>query len=375
MELFGKYNHLLTFTGYGLIFINWGFLAKGIREIAAEQKNAATIVHEIVSTKIFLWLISSIVILGLIALLYQGPDVLLLVGLALLANLGQAVNLDFYFYATKNTIIPSVAKLSGQILFLLLLLGFIKSSEDIYYLFFFLLLFQFLEAFINFIYFKKQVQIYKVVLSYRKSFAVLKNNFYLGLGAKTSFLTFSIPIILIPLFYDNKALGAYMLAYKIFLFMTGIFSIGTLVISPYVVQYIKERKANIYQLFSFTLLAFIFTGFLGGALIYYFHEDFIAYFFQEEFMSSSKYFFPFMCILVPIWGAYTCLIIFINNLLLDRLYSGVSLIQLTLIAIVTPLLLNYELILYTIYLVAFSTLISAVIYFKIIYSRLRTIIN
>jgi O-antigen/teichoic acid export membrane protein len=371
LELYGKYNHLLTFAGYGLVLINWGFLAKGIREIASNNKNTEDVVHEIVSTRLVLWLISSIILVALMLVVYQNIEALLLISLALIANFAQAINLDFYFYAKKNTVIPSLSRLAGQILFLILLIGFIKSSDDIYYLFFFLILLQFLEAIINYLYSNRVLKIAKISLNFRKSFTVLKKNLHLGFGAKTSFLTFSIPILLIPYFYNNEVLGAYMIAYKVFLLMTGVFSIGTLVLSPYVVKYIEERNDKILKIFRRAILAFFIIGFLGGSIIYIFHEYLIEYFFDEEFRSANQYFFSFMYVLVPIWGIYTCMVIFINNLILDRLYSAVSLVQLVIIGILTPVLLYFDLLIHTTYLIAFMTFISAVIYFKTIITKLR----
>ena len=265
IELYGKYNHLITIAGYGLVFINWGFLAKGIREIGSNNKNSIDVVHEIISTRVVLWLVSTIILVIITIAVYQNIEAVVLILLALTANLGQALNLDFYFYAKKNTIIPSIARLIGQILFLILLLFFVESSEDIYYLFFFLIIFQFSETVINYSFSKGMLSISSLSVNLKKSFYVIRSNFHLGFGAKTSFLTFSIPI---PYFYSNEVLGAYMIAYKVFLLMTGIFSIGALVLSPFVVKYLQEKNKKLIKILSYSLLTFLIVGFIGGSVIF-----------------------------------------------------------------------------------------------------------
>ena len=371
IELYGKYNHLLTIAGYGLVLINWGFLAKGIREIASNNKKTVDVVHEIISTRVVLWLVSTATLIIITTTVYQNIDALILIVLALVANLGQALNLDFYFYAKKNTVIPSIARLMGQILFLTLLLLFVESSSDIYYLFFFLILFQFSETLINYLFSKGILSIRKISLNFKKSFGVLKSNFHLGFGAKTSFLTFSIPILLIPYFYSNEVLGAYMIAYKIFLLMMGVFSIGTLVLSPFIVKYLQEKDDKIISILRLAVLGFLSVGLLGGSIVYVLHDYLIDYFFESEFKSANQYFFSFMYVLVPIWGIYTCTVIFLNNMILDRLYSIVSFIQLIIIGIFTPILMHLELLIYSIYLIAVITFISSMVYLKIITNKLK----
>ena len=60
-ENYGVYNYAITIAGYAFLPANWGFLAKGIRDVAADKKNSSPIVNYILSSRINLWIYGSII--------------------------------------------------------------------------------------------------------------------------------------------------------------------------------------------------------------------------------------------------------------------------------------------------------------------------
>jgi PST family polysaccharide transporter len=373
VENYGLYNYVVTIASYAFLLGNWGFLAKGIREISITDNkfDKENIVNDIVSARIVLWLIGSLITFIVILISSKLKlDLLFYVGLAILSNLGLALAVDFYFYGKKDTFIPSLSHFTAQVFFLIMIFFLIKDNNDLSKLLFVSFFMYMIEASILFFYYLKENQL-NIKLNVSKAFILLKQNFYLGLGAKVNFFQNSIPIIIIPLFLSQFSLGIFSASFKIVSIISLVLQSSGLVFSPWIakskIKSIPEKKALFYKLF----FGYIIVAILSSTFVFFAGKHISKLLLGNDFVDTIEIIELFALLYLPIFPVYTLLTLFINNYSKDKQYFTGSLIQLITVALLLPIFLYFWDLKGVVITLSISTFIVCLYYFEKIYSSFK----
>lgn len=362
-ENYGIYTYIITIASYSFLLANWGFLAKGIREIANPKFENYEVIQSITSSRFVLWLIGGCSV-GLGFYLFSSDAQLIgYIVLAILANLGMSITIDYHFYGIKDALTPSLVHFGGQLLFLILIVFFVENKSDIVILLGISILYKLLEALVLFyIYQKKNDHTLKFKFSLTQTFEVFKNNFYLGLGSKASFFQSSFPILIIPYFLTQSDLGVYSAAYKLFLTTSLLIQSMNLVFSPWIVESKANQKKS-RLLFIRLSMVYLLLGMLISVFFLVFGDLLIDWLFGDEFESSKIIIQYFAYFLIPIWPIFMLLSSFMNNYVKDQSFFKINIIQVLVIIILTPLLLKYFGLLGVVLSSTVSTLLLICLYF------------
>lgn len=349
---------------YSFLLANWGFLAKGIREVAGKVKKNT--VDDIVSTRLTLWLFGSLVGTLIAFLIWKDSEMSYLIILAQLTNLGAVFSVDFYFLGKKNTFIPGLLRFLSQLLFLGLIWLFFMKWNSIFLVLLLLTIIKLVEGLSFYGIFKstsKSKAIPKV--KFKKSLTVLRSNFHLGLGSKMSFITLSLPLILIPFYYSETTLGIYSVAHKLFIVLITIFSVINIVLAPYIVEKIKINVGQLKRNYHKNLLLIGGISLIIGSVFYILRVQIIELLFESSYYDAIDLI-PYFALLTPIWGVYTITTAYINNLGLDKSYAKSSVFHLLISLVMTIMALNFFELKYVIPALAVSTfLITLFLYTRV----------
>lgn len=370
-ENYGIYNYVMTIASYAFLLANWGFLAKGIRDIAKKPKNSEKVVEFITSGRIILWFIGGIVGLIICLLLFGFTEMVFLIFIAIMANFGLALTIDYNFYALKNTFLPSLSLFISQILFLILVFLFIDGQEDLKFVLLFNLIYRLFEA-LFLIYFYKLNKTFKLTFSLKKTYNLISENFSLGLGSKASFFQSSFPILIIPFFLSQYHLGVFTAAFKFFLILSLVLQTINLVISPWIVEAREKNIKSQRSLFIKLFYGYLLIGLISTVIIYLTGEFFIILLFGNEFLQSVTILKYFAICLLPIWPSYMILASYMNNLEKDRAYLYGSLITLVIIVTMVPVGLMFFGLKGVVFAMSFSTIVVSVYFFIIVKKTIIT---
>ena len=364
---YGLYHYAITIASYAFLLANWGFLAKGIREIAKQKQSnkSGYIVQYITSGRVVLWAVGVVVGLFICVLIFGFSQLVFYIFLAMIANLGVALTIDYYFYALKNVFIPSLCHFLSQLLFLLLIILFIKNEDDLKLILVFNIVYRILEAFFLFYYFLKD-NYFSFQFSIKNSYSLIRDNFSLGLGSKIDFFQNSFPILIIPFFFSQFDLGVFTAAFKFFLLITMFLQTLNLVYSPFIVEArgknLKFQKSFFWKL----MLGYIILGLSSTFMIWYASDQLVDLLFGNKFTQSKELIKKLAIFLMPIWPVYTILISYMNNLEKDKEFLKGGILTVVCIAIFIPIGIINAGLNGIIYGLSLSTILACFYYLKII---------
>ena len=369
-EQYGVYNYVIAIAGYAFLPANWGFMAKGIRDVAKTSKNKWQIVEQIISARLTLWWIGGIFTILLCYLLFKSENLSLYIFLAILTNIGLASSIDFYFYGKKDTFTPSLSNLIGQIIFLLLVWLFIKTEKDLFILLIINIFYRLVESMIMLIIYRKKNKL-NITLFSKKAIPLLKENFLLGMGAKASFFQTSFPLILIPVFLNTYDLGVYSATFKLFLVISLLIQSINLVFSPWIVESKKELSSKRNKLFGHLLFGYALIGIFSALFLYLLGPHLMNMLFGEKYIDSQNLIVVFAMVLAPILPIHLLLTNYMNNYEKDKQFFKGSIVQGIITVISLPLFLYFLGLNGAIYSLGLSLFVVVIYYFKCLWPNVK----
>lgn len=347
---FGEYNYVLTLVNYATLGIDFGFLAYGIRTVAVE--NSSKSIGIIFSTRVFVGMISMLIILVLSLFLHVLLKYYLLFFLVVLF---ESFILDFYFYGIKNVFIPTLAHFLSQVVLLLFIIIISKYNLGFTFILYSYALSRAIEALVIILYFVRDNEI-KIIFSIKSYINTIKNIFPLGFGNKLSFFQNSLPVLLIPFFLNYESLGYYSGFMKFSTFISMVIQIILFPLGPFIVEkrhLLKNKKYIIYY-----LLFFIILGLVIAVVAFLTRKIAVKLLLGETFSDVIKLF-PIGCFTIlliqPLYLGIITLINYIGN---DKVFFRVSAFSFIAAMILIPLLLY----IYSINGVFFGSFISSIIF-------------
>lgn len=359
-EKYGSYNYILAIANYSIILANWGFLARGIREVAKNPSQSHLIVNELISVRLILALIGIMitVILGLIFNIRYITQILIV----LIGTFSVAFYLDFYYYGTKNTLLPSLSHLIGQLVNLILVVILFRNNGQLSTLIVIYVITLCIDPAILIFYYTRQHTI-KLNFSLKKAFNSFKSNLILGFGAKAGFFQSSFPALIIPIFYSEYSLGIYSAAYKFFLLISLIMQNFNLVFAPSIVHSRSKNSIYRFNLFYKLLIIYGAVGIIFSGIVYFFSDILVNLMFGDKFSDTIIILKMLGLFMVPIYPIYMLLLAFINNYERDSIYLKSTIVQIIMLLVMSPLFLKMFNIIGIVYALSISTMSSILINF------------
>ena len=337
-EGFGTYSFIITLITYTAILVEWGYTPYGLRE-TAKHEDSSSVVNNIINTRFTFGIISMIIGAIAFSIVYWNKLPFLVdvfIGFGFIVS--QIINVDYYYFGKKKMLIPTVSQLSGQIVFVIGVLFFIKTASDFRLLMVLYVAYQFIGSIIGLLLYLSNHSI-KLKFSIKASIETIKKTFRLGLSARIEQLTSTYPILIIPLFFVGTfELGLYTSAFKFFTIVLIVYQVVMLTIAPYLVN-LQTKAIHIQRKTIFQLLSFLFfMGVLSSIFFFVTDKYIVALLFGESFKDAIPVVDLIIFILLPFWPITMVLggiLIYYN---FDKYYLQATIVNAVFILMLTPLL-------------------------------------
>lgn len=337
---YGQFNLIIVVLGYTAFMVDFGFRTYGIRE-SAKQQNSQTIVSQIVSARL-MFALASILVSTVVVLFLFSRDLrfVMMVYIGYIWVIAQAVNIDYYYFGNKNMLIPTSSHISGQVLYVLAVIFFIKQPAHLTLLVLFYSLYYMWASFMGISLYLRKNQRIDIVLSLKQALAVLKKTFRLGVCARVEMFQSSFPVIIISAFLGVYALGIFSAAFKFFTIILMIFQAIMLALAPYLVK-LRHLTPGLQRKYIHLLAgAMLLIGSLGSFFFYMGGEMILDLLFGKAFGASAPLFKLICLILIP----FTPITMLLGSILIyfdfDLKYLSSTMVSGFITLVFTPLLVH-----------------------------------
>jgi len=299
-EAYGNYNLVMIVANYTALPLGLlGLRSYGIREIAAGRKD-----HDyamgILSLHFSMASIAICMSLGISYMIFN-EDLLLFTAIIIsyLYVFAQAFDLEFFYVSQKDLTFPTVAKIVGQLFYVMGVVLLIRKPHDYAILVFLSSLSPLIADFIQVRRYVKRNSKFKVGFKIKELWHTFKKTWILGISQNLEGFLSTIPQLLLPIMLGAYALGIYSGGFKIYSILVLFYVTFFYALAPYLVQLnqkpISTQKRN--HLLTF-LLTFSVSSIIGIGL-YFFGEPFILLILGKSFGESVVVFKAISLTLIP----------------------------------------------------------------------------
>ncbi|MFZ5948088.1 MAG: flippase [Stygiobacter sp.] len=308
-EKYGLINFATAFTGYFTILTDYGFNLSATQEISInrnDKQKVSEIFSSIITIKMILFTVSTIIFLIVVYSFYQFKENLILFFITFLSVFGTALFPLWFFMGIEKMRYILNINLSVKIVFTILIFILIKTENDYLKLALLNTITQVLIGLIGFVFVLNKYEISYSIPSLNQIRMQLKNGLNIFLSTISINLYSTSNTFILGLFAPLNVVGYFAAADKIRMAIQGIVSSVSQSIFPYVNKLLNES----YELFiSFNKKLFL-IAFLSGTLIsiflFLFAKPIVEFILGIEYQPSI--------ILLKIM-AWLPLIIFLSNVL------------------------------------------------------------
>lgn len=283
-EGYGLFNFARTYVQYFGIFLTLGIDIYATREIAKGQIDLNYFIGKILSLKILLFVVISVLLLVSLLILPRGFEVKKLIMIGGIALVGQVINLYWFFEGRSKMLVPSIGVVIGNLFSLGFIYAFIDSSnfENIYIAIAIVSLGIVIGALIQFIVFLRSGNRIRFDFDLKESFSLLKLSFPFAVFFILVMVYNFTDIVMLGLIGENKDFngGIYSAALKL---MQIMILPSTLIQKVFFPEFSKSQNTDKslliqYQTMIYSLGIFVFTMvFTFPELGFYiFSEDYVG---------------------------------------------------------------------------------------------------
>lgn len=297
LDQFGLVSLALSIIMVLNVVVNYGYHLSGPREVALNSDNKeklSEILSKVLVSKLF---IATILFLGLsvciffIGVFERYALILFMSGIILFS---ESLFSAWFAQGLERMKIVSIGNLISKLIYLFLLIGFIKTPEDSKWVNFFWGASALLTNLVLVAFMTGQWNLRIKIVSLSDILLSIKTNFLLFLSALISHVSISSGVIILSFFADNFQLGLYSLAERI-MFVLRMFPV--LVIQSVYPHASKLYRDNREHFFSFVnkVLIISVSGSFFLALSSFFLAPWIIYFLSNDFHQGSINIFRILC--------------------------------------------------------------------------------
>ena len=340
-ESYGQFSLIMVILSYTALIGDFGFSTYGIRE-SAKQQNSQGITSQIFSARLTLVLAATLVSTLVVFVIFMGKlNFILIVYIGYIWVIAQGINMDFYYFGIGNMLIPTSSQISGQALYALAVILFIKQSTHLALLILFYSLYYLWASSLEIFLYLKKNQTIAVRFSLKQALGILKKTFRLGISGRLEVFQSTFPIIIISAFLGSYALGIFSATFKFFTFIALIFNTIIMALAPYLVKLRlspPEMQRKYVHLLMMVMLA---IGILTSLFSYVGGEFILDLLFGKSFGAAVSLF-KLMCLitmpLTPITFILNALLVYFD---FDKKYLHATLSTGFTILVGTPLLVHF----------------------------------
>jgi len=374
-EAYGNYNLVMVIVQYTALPIGLlGLRSYGIREIAAGRQKTSYAM-DIISLQFSMAIICICISLIVVYFIFK-TNVLLLMAIVLgyLIVFARAFDLEFFFVSQKDLAFPTIAKIIGQIFYVIGVVLFIKKPNDFVVLVLLASLSPVIGDIIQFRrYIKKNHSTFRLGINFKELLSTFKKTWMLGISQNLEGFLGTIPQLLLPIMLGAYALGIYAGGMKVYSILIMFYVTFFYALAPYLVQLNKKPKdkQKKYHRLIFLLLFSISSA--AGILLFMFGEPLIVLLLGKSFGESGLIFKTLSITMIPLIPV----LMLLGNIFIysghEKYYLIGLIIDGTAIIVTAPIFISNFGVVGAVYSLALSMLMTIIVlfyyYFKVNYKE------
>lgn len=217
VDQFGIINIGFTILSYAILASSFGLSGYGARAIARGE--SPELINQILSIRFIASAVSLIGILVFGPILIDHQETSLVVMVMSIAVIPYAFLLDWFFQGKERMGIIGFARLSSSLIYLLIIIFFVHSSKDIFWVAFSSLASDTVNSMVLWIIFKKEIKTLKIRFNLTNAKDIIRSSMPIGIGSILGSLTVNLPTLAIGIFLTNYEVGIFSAAIKFVFFL------------------------------------------------------------------------------------------------------------------------------------------------------------
>jgi PST family polysaccharide transporter len=295
---------------------DYGFNLTATREVALNKENVPLISRLFFSVLFCKLLISALLFIVLLIAVLSIPFLRPYTALYMLSFtsvIGQVVLVNWLFQAIERMKFITYITLFARIIFLLLVVFFIKTRTDNIYFIFFTGVSNIVAGLLSMVVAFRLLKLQFVVPTAAALRLEFKNGWHIMLSNLSISTYMYINVLVLRLVTNDRMVGFYSIAEKIILAARQVLSVYFQVVYPQVCQLAVKSKQELYFFLKRNYLFFLVSMLLGGFFLLFLAEPIIGFFLKVDQAIPAEYlrimcFVPFIvCLNIP---AYQVLLAF-----------------------------------------------------------------
>ena len=286
---FGKISIGLTFLSYALLLAGSGLPIIGMRTIASGKKNDPGYIGDIIITRILNSIVVFIIFLFITYYFYRHNYIFTLNAIYLLYLIPASFLIDWVFQAHHKMEYLSFAKVLNILVYLIMILLFVKNEADILWVALSWVgaaLLQSVFLWIVFAYKKHKVRFRLNV----RVFSLTRKAFPLATANLLSQFVLQFPVIFLSIVASNNDIANFNVAFRLITLMLIIDRVFYLIFLPFISNIVKNKMEEL-PLILHRLLKLIISVTLSIACFaFLFSDNLIVLIFGTGYLSSSEVF-------------------------------------------------------------------------------------
>lgn len=249
---FGKINFAIAIITYFTLIANMGLPLLGTREIAREKDKIRDYLGSILTLRLCLALLGFGLLLLLAFFLNKPIEIKYLIILYGLGLIPSALLLDWAFQGVEKMEYVGLGNILATAIYVVLVLFFVKSPEQILVVPCFQVAGSLLAAVILFSIFAKNLgkPVFKIDLVFWKS--LLRKSLPIGFSLIMAQIFYNIDTVMLGFMRSDEEVGYYNAAYKIIMLLIFVIGVYHDAIFPVISNYYKTSLDSLRKLLSFT---------------------------------------------------------------------------------------------------------------------------
>lgn len=321
---------------YMAIPFTFGIVNYGVREVAKGNERE---VGNILSSRILLCLTSYVVSLFVIYFFIGvSPEMFLALTIGLIYLMSIAMNVEYYYIGTSNFKLPAISQITGQVVYVICILFFIKNQNDFIYLSIIYFCYYFISSSVLLFCFPKKSEL-NFNFSYKKAFTLLSRSYRLGISGLIENFSISLPLMIIGALLGNYETGIFSAAFKLIAILLLGFQTIITVVAPNLIKLKKQPKAEILSKIRFVTLTFVGIAAFSSLFSYIFGEQIIHLVYGDKYheaVSLLKLFGIIYLPMLPLGMLFNSLLIYFEK---DKHYLYTTITSFCILVTFTPVLI------------------------------------
>lgn len=281
---FGKLGFVTSLIAYLGLFINFGYDVYGIREVA-KDKTDNVLVNNILSVKLFMGILSFILVL-ITSVFFQDNTELMLYIFFGITLISSSLNLSWYFQAIEKMQKILRVRSIGSIIYFGLVILLSIIFKEIFIIPIGLVVSQVYEFFAYSNNFPLDLKLSFDKIFY-KSKNLFKDTYLLGLSSFFILIYYNLDMVMLGFMKSNTEVGIYNSAYKIFLIFIIPFQLILNSYFPKLSQNKPSKSEKFKSIFNSYALSLLISGIIFTTILYFFAGDLINIIYGNKYSDAS----------------------------------------------------------------------------------------